>query len=503
MQKQEQEIVEKMIKKDSRKGLSEKPTQVPLPKPFEVTEKIDSTESMMNDFVESEKTVFEEEKTPEMGNGVDEETKYLFDLSKTKKTHIRAPRLIDNKKPTSFTKVSLPKISTPPSDFKIEGFNIEKTAETIAEKIKFETEIERGRVEADANKWTKFAEKSKEENAILLDLLYLMSAVPKDVNSVRSGRYTKDHLWNAVKFNLSRSYDISDAQLDSFGDKLFSEIRAQMKTNPLYLHEIEDLIYGICNNDINQNTFEVINSMTMDEKKIVLISILKPLESWGVEDWLNNFNRYFKECFNDDVTIDVFETLEKSTLLLKDGANDQTRYEMVSYLPNISNELKENMRKSIGIDLSQIEDAINDIEEEIKLEEEVERGRVETDIEKWKDAINRLKEEDFVLVDMLYTVASTYRFKSNVGKHYLINHLWDAVKENMKLRYELTDEHFIRYKEILYSHIQKELNTNLLHLFRNEKIIYGPIKDDLIEHIVNNVENMGDVDKKAILCYLY
>ena len=503
MEKQKQEFVEKMIKKDRRKGLSEKPTQVPLPKPFKSTEKIDSTESMTEDFVESEKTVFEEEKPPEIGNGVGEGTKYLFDLSKTKITHVRAPKLIDNKKPTSFTKVSLPKISTLPSDFKIEGFNIEKTAETIAKKIKLETEIERGRVETDANKWTEFAEKSKEENAILLDLLYLMSAVPKDVNSVRSGRYTKDHLWNAVKSNLRRSYDISDAQLDSFGDKLFSEIRTQMKTNPLYLHKVEDLIYRICKNNINQNTFEVINSMTMDEKKIVLIYILKPLESWEIDDWLNNLNRYFKDCFNDDVTIDVLETLEKSTLLLKDGAHDQTRYKMVSYLPNISNELKENMRKSIGIDLSQIEDAINNIEEEIKLEEEVERGRVETDIEKWKDAINRLKKEDFVLVDMLYTVASTERYKTNVGRgYYQINHLWEAVKENMKLRYELTDEDFIRYKEILYSHIQKELNTNLLHLFKNEKMIYELIKDDLIKHIVNNIKNMCDIDKKAILCYL-
>lgn len=503
MEKQKQEFVEKMIKKDRRKGSSEKPTQVPLPKPFESTEKIDSTESMTEDFVESEKTVFEEEKTPEIGNDVDEGTKYLFNLSKTKKTHVRAPRLIDNKKPTSFRKVSLPKISTPSSDFKIEGFNIEKTAETIAEKIKLETEIEHGRVETDVNKWTLFAEKSKEENAIHLDLLYLMSAVPKDVNSVRHGSYTKDHLWNAVKSNFRRSYDISDAQLDSFGDKLFSEIRTQMKTNPLYLHEIEDLIYRICKNNINQNTFEVINSMTMDEKKIVLISILKPLESWEIDDWLNNFNKYFKECFNDDVTIDVFETLEKSTLLLKGGAHDQTRYKMVSYLPNISNELKENMRKSIGIDLSQIEDAINNIEEEIKLEEEVERGRVETDTEKWKDAINRLKEEDFILVDMLYTVASTNRYKTNVGRgYYQINHLWEAVKENMKLRYELTDEDFFRYKEILYSHIQKGLKTNLLHLFRNEKMIYELIKDDLINHILNNVKNMCDIDKKAILCYL-
>ena len=503
MEIQKQEFVEKMIKKDRRKGLSEKPTQVPLPKPFESTEKIDSTESMTEDFVESEKTVFEEEKTLEIGSGVDEGTKYLFDLSKTKKTHVPVPKLIDNKNPTSFTKVSLPKISTPSSDFKMEGFNIEKTAETIAEKIKLETEIEHGRVETDANKWTLFAEKSKEENAILLDLLYLMSAVPKDLNSVRYGRYTKDHLWNAVKSNLRRSYDISDAQLGSFGDKLFSEIRTQMKTNPLYLHEVEDLIYRICKNNINQNTFEVINSMTMDEKKIVLISILKPLESWGIDDWLNNFKMYFEECFNNDVTIDIFETLEKSTLLLKDGAHDQTRYKMVSYLPNISNELKENMRKSIGIDLSQIENAINNIEEEIKLEEEVERGRVETDIEKWKDAINRLKEEDFILVDMLYTVSSTERYKTNVGRgYYQINHLWEAVKENMKLRYELTDEDFIRYKEILYSHIQKELNTNLLHLFKNEKMIYGLIKDDLVKHIVNNIQNMGDVDKKAILCYL-
>ena len=142
-----------------------------------------------------------------------------------------------------------------------------------------------------------------------------------------------------------------------------------MKTNPLYLHEVEDLIYRICKNNINQNTFEVINSMTMDEKKIVLISILKPLESWGIDDWLNNFDRYLKECFNDDVTIDVLETLEKSTLLLKDSAHDQTRYKMASYLPNISDELKENMRKSIGIDLTRIEDAINNIDEEIKLEE--------------------------------------------------------------------------------------------------------------------------------------
>ena len=104
---------------------------------------------------------------------------------------------------------------------------------------------------------------------------------------------------------------------------------------------------------------------------------------------------------------------------------------------------------------------------------------------------------------MLYTVASTERYKTNVGRgYYQINHLWEAVKENMKLRYELTDEDFIRYKEILYFHLQKELNTNLLHLFKNEKMIYGLIKDELVKHIVNNIKNMSDVDKKAILCYL-
>ena len=493
-----------MIKKDRRKGLSEKPTQVPLPKPFESTEKIDSTESMTEDFVESKKTVFEEEKTPEIGNDVDEETKYLFDLSKIKKTHVRAPKLIYNKNSTTFTKVSLPKISTPPSEFKIEGYNIEKTAETIAEKIKLETEIERGRVETDANKWTEFAEKSKEENAILLDLLYLMGAIPKDVNSVRSGRYTKDHLWNAVKFNLRRSYDISDAQLDCFGDKLFSEIRTQMKTNPLHLHEVEDLIYKICKNNVNQNTFKVINSMTIDEKKIVLISILKPLESWGIDDWLNNFDRYFKECFNDDVTIDVLEILEKSTLLLKDSANDQTRYKMVSYLPNISDELKENMRKSIGIDVTRIEDAIKNIDEMIKLEEEVENGRVETDIGKWKNAINRLKEEDFVLVDMLYTVASTGKGITAVRKGYHTpTHLWSAVERNMEIKYGLTNDQFQEYKEKLQIEIQNKLKTNLLYLFRDEEtLIYEIIKDDLIEHIVNIVENMSDVERRAILYYL-
>ena len=295
---------------------------------------------------------------------------------------------------------------------------------------------------------TFYSEKSKEENAILLDLLYLMSAVPKDFKSVRYGRYTKDHLWNAIKSNLRRSYDISDAQLDSFGDKLFSEIHDQMKTNPLYLHEVEDLVYGMCENKLNENTFEIINSMTVDEKKIVLTYIFKPFDSGRFEEWLNNFDRYFKGCFDEDLTTDVLETLEKSTLLLKDDTYGQTRYKTVSYLSGISDELKESIQKSIGVDLSQIEDAINTIDKEIKLEEEVERGRVETDIEKWKDAIDRLKEEDFILIDMLYTVASTSKGSTAINEgYYTTRQLWDAVKENLTIRYGLTDDQFQEYKE--------------------------------------------------------
>ena len=505
MEKQEQEFVERSSKKIGEKKASKRLTYIPLPTSFGSTEKIESIkdESASVDVVESEKTVFEQETPPEIGSDVEEETKYLFDISNTEKCHIPPPELIGGRESASFTKISLPRISALQSDYEIEISNIEETAETIAEKIKLETEIERGRVEADINKWVEFAEKLKEENPILLDILYLMSAVPKDVNSVRNGHYTKDHLWNAVKSNLRLSYEVSDAQLNSFGDKLFSEIRAQMKTNPLYLHKVEDLIYGMCKNELNKNTFGVINSMTLDEKRIVLISIFKPFDSWRIEKWLNNFSRYFKECFNEDVTSGVLETLEKSTLLLKDGTYGQTRYKMISYLPNISDELKESIQKSIGVNLSQIGDTISNIDEEIKLEKEVERGHVEPDMEKWKDAIDRLKEEDFILVDMLYTVASTYRFKTNVGRgHYLTNHLWDAVKENMKLRYELTDEHFMRYKGILYSHIQKGLKTNLLYLFGNEKMIYELIRDDLVEHIVNNVKNLSDVEKRAILCYL-
>ena len=505
MEKQEQEFVERSSKKNRREKASKRLTYVPLPTSFGSTKKIESIkdESALVDIVESEKTVFEPENPPEIGNDVEEETKYVFDISNTEKCHIQPPKLISGRESAPFTKISLPKISVLQSDYKIDTSNIEGTAETIAEKIKLETEIERGRVETDINKWTEFAGKLKEEIPILFDILYLMSAVPKDVNSVRNGHYTKDHLWNAVKSNLKLSYDISETHLNSFGDKLFSEIHDQMETNPLYLHEVEDLVYGMCENKLNENTFETINSMTVDEKKIVLTCIFKPFDSRRFEEWLNNFDRYFKGCFDEGLTTDVLETLEKSTLLLKDDTYGQTRYKTVSYLSGISDELKESIQKSIGINLSQIEDVTNNIDEEIKLEEEVERGRVEPDMGKWKGAINRLKEEDFILVDMLYTVASTYRFKTNVeGGYYLTNHLWDAVKENMKLRYELTDEHFTRYKEMLYSHIQKGLKTNLLHLFRNEKLIYELVRDDLIEHAVSNVKNMSDVEKKSILCYL-
>lgn len=477
-----------------------------MPTSFGSTDRIEiiKDESASVDIVESEKTVFEPENPPEIRNDVGEETKYVFDISNTEKYHIPPPELIGGRESASFTKISLPKIPALQSDYKIDISDIEETAETIAEKIKLETEIERGRVETDINKWTEFAEKSKVENPILLDILYLMCAVPKDVNSVRNGHYTKDHLWNTVKSNLRLSYDISETQLDGFGDNLFSEIRAQMKTNPLYLHEIEDLIYGMCKNKLNENTFEVINSMSADEQKIVLISIFKPFDSWRIEEWLNNFGRYFKECFDEDVASNVLETLEKSTLLLKDDAYGQIRYKMVSYLPNISDDLKESIQKSIDIDLSQIEDAIKNIDEEIKLEEAVESGRVETDIEKWKDAIDRLKEEEFILVDMLYTVASTGRGSTAVNRsYYTTQHLWNAVERNLKIRYGLTNDQFQEYKEKLHFEIQNKLKTNLLHLFgAEETLIYEIIKDDLIGHIVNNVKNMSDVEKRAILCHL-
>ena len=505
MEKQEQEFVERSSKRNKRKKASERQTYVPLPTLSGSANGIESLkdETVPEAIVKSEKAVFEQKNSPEIENDTEKGSNYLGDLGNTKKSHIQAPELIDNRETVPFTKVSLPKISAPQPDYGIEISNIEETAETIAEKIKLETEIERGRVENNINKWTEFAGKSNEEIPILFDILYLMSAVPKDVDSVRNGRYTKDHLWNAVKSNLRLGYDISETQLDGFGDKLFSEIHDQMKTNPLYLHEVEDLVYGMCENKLNENTFEIINSMTVDEKKIVLTYIFKPFDSWRFEEWLNNFDRYFKGCFDEDLTTDVLETLEKSTLLLKDDTYGQTRYKTVSYLSGISDELKESIQKSIGINLSQIEDAINNIDEEIKLEEEVERGRVEPDIEKWEGVINRLKEEDFILVDMLYTVASTRKGSTAVNKGYYTTHqLWDAVKENLTIRYELTDDQFQEYREKLHFEIQNKLKTNLLHIEDEETLIYGIIKDDLIEHIINNVKNMSDVNKRAVLCYL-
>lgn len=506
MEKQEHEFVERKGTRDRRRKSSERLTYVPLPTPSGSTDRIKGlkNETVPEDVAESEKAVFEPENSPEIENDTEKEITYLGDLGNTKKAHIRAPELIGNREPVPFTKVSLPKISVPQSNYGIQISNIEETAETIVEKIKLETEIERGRVETDVDRWAEFAEKLEEEIPILFDILYLMSAVPKDVNSVRNGHYTKDHLWNAVRSNLKLSYDISDTHLNSFGDKLFSEIHDQMKTNPLYLHEVEDLVYGMCENKLNENTFEIINSMTVDEQKIVLTYIFKPFDSWRFEEWLNNFDRYFKGCFDEGLTTDVLETLEKSTLLLKDSTHGQTQYKTVSYLSDISDELKESIQKSIGIDLSQIKDTISNIDEEIKLEEEVERGRVEPDIRKWKDAIDRLKEEDFILVDMLYTVASTGKGITAVNKGYYTTHqLWDAVKENLTIRYGLTHDQFQEYKEKLHFEIQNKLKTNLLYLFSAEEtLIYEIIKDDLIEHIINNIKNMSDVDKRAVLCYL-
>ena len=506
MGKQEHEFVEREGKRDRRRKSSERLTYVSLPTLSGSTDRIKGLkdETVPEDVAESEKTVFEKKNSPEIENDTENGIKYLGDLGTTKKSPIRAPELIGNREPVPFTKVSLPKISAPHSNHGIEISNIEETAETMVEKIKLETEIEHGRVETDVDRWAEFAEKLKEEIPILFDILYLMSAVPKDVNSIRNGHYTKDHLWNAVKSNLKLSYDISETHLNIFGDKLFSEIHDQMKTNPLYLYEVEDLVYRMCENKLNENTFEIINSMTVDEKKIVLTYIFKPFDSGRFEEWLNNFDRYFKGCFDEDLTTDVLETLEKSTLLLKDDTYGQTRYKTVSYLSGISDELKESIQKSVGINLSQIEAAINNIEEEINLEEEVESGRVETDIEKWKDAIDRLKEEDFILVDMLYTVASTSKGITAVNKgYYTTHHLWDAVEGNLAIRYELTGDQFQEYKEKLHFEIQNKLKTNLLYLFGAEKtLIYEIIKDDLIEHIINNIKNMSDVDKRAVLCYL-
>lgn len=506
MEKQEHEFVKREGKRDRRRKSSEGATYLPLPTPSVSTDRMEDLkdETVPEGVAESEKVVFEQKNSPEIENDTEKGIKYLGDLDNTKKSHIRAPELIGNREPVPFTKVSLPNIPMPHSNYGIKISDIEETAETIAEKIKLENEIERGRVETDVGRWAEFAEKLEEEIPILFDILYLMSAVPKDVNSVQNGHYTKDHLWNAVKSNLKLSYDISETHLNSFGDKLFSEIHDQMKTNPLHLHEVEDLVYGMYENKLNENTFEIINSMIVDEKKIVLTYIFKPFDSWRFEEWLNDFDRYFKGCFEEDLTTDVLETLEKSTLLLKDSTYGQTRYKTVSYLSGISDELKESIQKSIGIDLSQIKDAINNIDEEIKLEKEVERGRVEPDIEKWKDAIDWLKEEDFILVDMLYTVASTGKGTTAVNRgYYTTQHLWNAVERNLKIRYGLTNDQFQEYKEKLHFEIQNKLKTNLLYLFSAEEtLIYEIIKDDLIEHIINNIKNMSDVDKRAILCYL-
>ena len=121
MEKQEHEFVERDSKGDRRKKASERLTYVPLPTSFGSTEKIESfkDESVSVDIVESEKTVLQEN-PPEIGNDVEEEIKYLFDISNTEKCHIPPPELIGGRESASLTKISLPKISALQSDHIIE-----------------------------------------------------------------------------------------------------------------------------------------------------------------------------------------------------------------------------------------------------------------------------------------------------------------------------------------------------------------------------------------------
>jgi len=420
-----------------------------------------------------------------------------------KKWKISTPILLGHITKPKPQKIELPKIQT--KQYTVMAIkNVDKLAKDVAQKIRIQKEIEEGYVDEKKELWESFVTKLQQIDPILIEVLYLMCEIPKDISAIKGGYYKDKDLLKSLISTLQLNYDITDEKVTLIEQKLFIAIREELNSNPLYLHKIEYILSELCYPAIKDILLDRIAKMSLEEKKIVLTFLLKPLEPWLLEDWQYKFDLYFGRCFDAKPKTDVLTTLVKAGVVLKGKLDEKALYKPIALLEKVSPEIEKRLIKDIEVDLDYILKKISEVDEELKLEEEVKRGRVEQDLKKWEEALYRLKDIDFILLDMLYTVAITPKGVTAVSKgYYTEGHLWESVKRNMQIKYEISDEQFEKYKEILHDIIQREMYTNLLYLFRKEAdIIFEIIKEELLDCIKKRVQTLSDTDKKAILLFL-
>lgn len=420
-----------------------------------------------------------------------------------KKRKIITPVLMEHITKPKPQKIELPKIQT--KQYAITPIkNVDKLAKDIAQKIYIQKEIEEGYVDEKKALWKSFVIKLQQIDPILIEALYLMCEIPKDISAIKSGYYKDKDLLKSLISTLQLNYDITNEKVTLIEQELFIAIREELNSNPLYLHKIEDMLSELCYPAIKDILLARIAKMSLEEKKIVLTFLLRPLEPWLFEDWQYKFGLYFDRCFNAKPKTDVLNILVKAGVMLKGKLDGRTLYKPIALLEKVASEIEKRLIEDIKVDLDHIFKKISEVDEELKLEEAVRKGRVEQDLKKWKEVLNMLKNMDFTLLDMLYTVAATSKGVTAVSKgYYTEEHLWKSVKRNMQIKYEISDEDFEKYREILYDTIQRKMYTNLLYLFRKEEdIIFEIIKEELLDCIKKRVQTLNDTDKKAILLFL-
>lgn len=460
-----------------------KPKFVPIPRPAE-----------------------KEEYEKHMVEGIEEDHKTKNSLQherEKRKLKMAAPILIGTIIKPKTQKIELPKVPTKHhllSPIK----NIDKFAEETAEKIHLQKEIEEGYVDKEKDRWKNFIVELQQIDPILIEALYLMCEIPKDMTAIKTHHYKEEDLLNSILSVLQLNHKISEERKTLIREKLFTTIRQELNSNPLYLHKIENIVLELYGSTLKETLYHRIAEMSTEEKKIVLVYLLKPLEPFVLKDYLNKFNLYFNRCFNAAPRTDVLITLVKAGIFLRGDSVDGALYKPVGFLEYITQELKKKLSEDMRINLDEVHRVINELDEELKLEEDVKRGRVEQNIKIWEGTLDRLKNIDFILIDMLYTIATTSKGVTAVGRgYYTEDDLWESVKRNMQIKYEISDEQFEKYKEILYDEIWRKMHTNLLYLFRSEAdIIFRIVGNELLEHIKKRVQDLNDIDKKAVLVFL-
>lgn len=294
-----------------------------------------------------------------------------------RKLKISAPILIGHVTSPKIQRIGLPKIPTKKYTATPMMRDINTLAKEIAQQIYLQKEIEEGRVEKKKEIWERFITKLKQTDPILIEALYLMGDIPRDISALKSGDYREEDLLKSLVSTLKLNYDISDEKVTLIEQKLFKAVREELLSNPLYLYTIKDILTELCYPTIKDTLLDRIEKMNIEEKRTVLTFLLKPLDPWPLEDWQHKFSLYFERCFDTKPKTDVLTTLVKVGIILKDKFDEKTRYKPIALLEKLSAEMEERLIEDMNIDLDYTLKKIGEVNEELRLEEEVRKGRLE------------------------------------------------------------------------------------------------------------------------------